>query len=63
MNLFDMLEAIDRFAKHNKNRDPAAVTLDIEVEDIYHQIESGRALRPSSVRWIQATYQALKEML
>ena len=62
MNMFDMLESIDRFAKHNKN-DPAAVTLDIQVEDIYHQIESGRAIRPSSVRWIQSTFESLKEVL
>ena len=63
MNMYDMLEQIDRFAKHNKNRDPAAVTLNIEVEEIYHQIESGRAIRPSSVRWIQSTFESLKEVL
>lgn len=59
MNLYDMLEAIDRKVK----RDPAYVELDINVEDIYHQIESGRALRPSSVRWIQSTFEAMKEVL
>lgn len=59
MNLFDQLEAIDRKVKH----DPAYVELDINVEDIYHQIESGRAIRPSSVRWIQSTFESLKEVL
>lgn len=59
MNMYDMLEAIDRRVR----RDPAYVELTINVEDIYHQIESGRALRPSSVRWIQSTFEAIKEMV
>ena len=59
MNLYDMLEAIDR----RVHKDPAYVELTINVEDIYKQIESGRALRPSSIRWIQSTFEAMKEML
>ena len=57
--MFDMLETIDR----RVHRDPAFVELEINVEDIYHQIESGRALRPSSVRWIHSTYESIKEII
>lgn len=59
MNLYDMLEQIDR----RIHKDPAYVELRINVDDIYHQIESGRAIRPSSVRWIQSTFEAIKEMI
>ena len=58
-HVLDELAAIDRHVTH----DPAAVDLEITVEEIYSQIAKGRALRPSSVRWIHATFESIKEML
>ena len=58
-HLFDELAMIDAHV----TKDPACVDLEITVEEIYSQIAKGRALRPSSVRWIHSVYESIKEMV
>lgn len=61
VHFLDMLSSIDHWTKHTD--DPAAVVININVEECYSQMERGRPLRPSSIRWIKETFNSMLQEL
>ena len=62
MHFLDQLSSLDYWAKHHTD-DPAAVVLSINVNDCYKQMEKGRPLRPSSIRWIHEAFEYIKDVI